>query len=150
MAAPAVRPESATLPTNALGYVDIINFRPPVGALVPDRNDPEVHALLARTNERRAPEKPIRVHAVDGGFALADIESYRAWWALRHTVVRLLTALAVDHPGAARVAAARHVAAIEAEMNVRCRAPTSPGPAPSLPLQAVDATASGPSDPPDF
>lgn len=83
MTAPVVRPESATLPTNALGYVDIVNFRPPVGALVPDRNDPDVQVLLARTNQRRAPDCPLRVCATDGGFVLADAESYRAWWALR-------------------------------------------------------------------
>lgn len=84
MTTPAVRPESAVLPTNALGYVDIVNFRPPVGALVPDRNEPEVQAALAYANERRQPDAPLRVLPVDGGLALVDVESYRRWWALRH------------------------------------------------------------------
>lgn len=85
MTTPAVRPESATLSTNALGYVDIANIDPPAGYIVPNRADAETQALLVLAAERRAPDAPLRVVPTATGFALADMDSYRRWWALRQT-----------------------------------------------------------------
>lgn len=85
MTAPAVRPEPRALPVTAAGYVGIVNIDPPAGYVVPSRTDAEVQALLARAAERRAPDVPLRVVPTATGFVLADMDSYRRWWALRNT-----------------------------------------------------------------
>jgi hypothetical protein len=76
---------TAGLRTGTPGYVDISSLRPPVGAVIPNRNDPAVQEALTSAGALRQPDQPLRVVPVEGGYSLADAESYLRWWALRNT-----------------------------------------------------------------
>lgn len=84
MNSPSAR-ATAGLRAGTPGYIDITSLRPPVGAVIPNRNDPAVQEALASAAANRQPDEALLVVAVEGGHALADTDSYLRWWALRNT-----------------------------------------------------------------